>query len=110
MKKFMKGILVALCAVVGLSAGAAASTLSAPVDVETAYAEATTYTTKDVAMMGRIEGWYGNGNFTMNITLGESDWGSETGAKTYAGEGDMNAVLRGMDFFNHIKVGEKTIS
>ena len=36
--------------------------LSLPTPVSTAEA-ATTYTTKDMAMMGSVAGWYGNGNF-----------------------------------------------
>ena len=107
MKKFMKGILVALCAVVGLSAGAAASTLSAPVDVETAYAE-TTYSTKDVAMMGRIAGWYGNGNFEIRLTLGELDHSGASVQKTPSR--DFATMLAELDFFNHIEIAGKTLA
>ena len=76
---------------------------------------ATTYTTKDVAMLGSIAGWYGNGNFTLNVTLGEADWtNADAGVKTYVrGEGmrgDMPGVLNEMDFFNKIEVGGKTLS
>ena len=92
MRKFTKGILAGLCAVVGLTAIAVVPAVSAPVDVETAYAE-TTYTTKDVAMMGRVAGWYGNGNFEIRLTLGECDWGKEKGEKAYA-NGELKTLLR----------------
>ncbi len=82
---------------------------SGPGAITTAQA-AETYTTKDVAMGARVAGWYGNGNFTMNITLGEADWGSQKGTITYQGEHDMPWVLRNMDFFNHIKLGDKTLA
>ena len=85
MRKFTRGILAGLCAVVGFAAVAVAPAVTAPVDVETAYAE-TTYTTKDVAMMGRVAGWYGNGNFEIRLTLGDCDWASESGQKDYSGE------------------------
>ena len=107
MKKFMKGILVALCATVGLSAGAAAGTLSAPVDVETAYAE-TSYTTKDIAMMGRIAGWYGNGNFEIRLTLGELDHSGASVQKTPSG--NLATMLEELDFFNHIEIAGKTLA
>ncbi len=108
MRKFTKGILAGLCAVVGLTAIAVVPAVSAPVDVETAYAE-TTYTTKDVAMMGRVAGWHGNGNFEIRLTLGEADW-TEEAQKSYVGAEDLAWALRGFDFFNHIQVGGKTLA
>ena len=78
------------------------------VDATTATAE-TTYTTKDVAMMGRVAGWHGNGNFEIRLTLGEADW-TEEAQKSYVGSGDLAGALRGLDFFNHIQVGGKTLA
>ena len=109
MRKFKKGILAGICAVVGLTAVAVAPAVTSLVDETTAYAE-TTYATKDVAMLGRVAGWHGNGNFEIRITLGESDWAGESGQKQYAGEGDLPTLLRNMDFFNHIKIGAKTLA
>ena len=112
MKKFTKSILTGLCAVVGLSAGAAVCTLPAQVDVETAYAQAS-YTTKDVAMLGSVAGWYGNGNGELRITLGECDWAGESGQKSFdttLGLGDLPTLLKNLDFFNHIEVGGKTLA
>ena len=107
MRKFTKGILAGLCAVVGLTAIAVVPAVSAPVDVETAYAE-TTYTTKDVAMMGRVAGWYGNGNFEIRLTLGDCDWASESGQKDYSGE--LRTLLKNFDFFNKVKLGDRTLA
>ena len=76
--------------------------------VATTQAEAT-YTTKDVAMMGRVAGWHGNGNFEIRLTLGEADWSTEE-TKTYAGEADLPTALRKLDFFNKIKLGDKTLA
>ena len=108
MRKFTRGILAGLCAVVGFAAVAVAPAVTAPVDVETAYAE-TTYTTKDVAMMGRVAGWHGNGNFEIRLTLGAADW-TEEAQKSYVGSGDLAGALRSLDFFNHIQVGGKTLA
>ena len=78
------------------------------VDATTATAE-TIYTTKDVAMMGRVAGWHGNGNFEIRLTLGEADW-TEEAQKSYVGSGDLAGALRGLDFFNHIQVGGRTLA
>ena len=113
MKKFTKSLLIGLCALVGLSVGGVATgALSAQDDVKTAYA-ASTYTTKDVAMLGSIAGWHGNGNFEIRLTLGECDWASETGQKAYAGTEkfpDLPSLLQDLDLFNYIKVGGKTLA
>ena len=100
MRKFTKGILTGLCAVVGFTAGVAAYEQVATIDdVTTAQADAT-YTTKDIAMLGRIAGWHGNGNFEIRLTLGEADWSGSSAEKTYAGEGDLAGALKKLDFFN----------
>ena len=98
---FLLGIVMCLSVCFGI-------VLSAPkgVDATTATAE-TTYTTKDVAMMGRVAGWYGNGNFEVRITLGECDWVNESGQKNYTG---LRTLLKNLDFFNKIKLGEKTLA
>ena len=51
---------------------------------DTKVASASSYTTKDVAMLGSVSGWYGNGNFEIRLTLGECDWAGESGQKSYA--------------------------
>ena len=74
---------------------------------------ATTYKTKDVAMLGSVAGWHGNGNFEIRLTLGECDWTDVAASgvnPTYAGEGDLPSLLRNLDFFNHIKLGDKTLA
>ncbi len=110
MRKLTKGILTGLCAVVGFSAGAVAFTqVAQSEDVSTAYADAT-YKTKDIAMMGRIAGWYGNGNFEIRLTLGEADWSGSSAQNNYVGEGDLAGALTKLDFFNHIKLGDKTLA
>lgn len=80
---------------------------------DVAKAEAT-YTTKDVAMLGSIAGWYGNGNFEVRLTLGEADWtNADAGQKTFdttKGLGDLPTLLKNLDFFNHIQVGGKTLA
>ena len=75
--------------------------------VQTAEAE-TTYTTKDIAMLGRVAGWYGNGNFEIRLTLGEADWTAEA-KKNYAGTGDLPTLLNNLGFFDHIQLGGKTL-
>ena len=79
--------------------------------------QATTYKTQDVAMMAKIAGWHGtdvapdemtNGNFELDIILGACDWASEDGQKSYSG--DLKALLNGLDFFNKIKLGNKTLA
>ncbi len=67
------------------------------------------YVTKDVAMLARIGGWYGNGNFTLKITLGEADWtNDDAGAKEY--DGDLATLLNKLGLFDHIMVGGKTLA
>ena len=106
MRKFTKGILAGLCAVVGLTAVAVAPAVTAPVDTQTAYA-ATTYTTKDVAMLGRVAGWYGNGNFEIRITLGECDWANEKGQMTGNG---LWEKLNALGLFDHVVLAGKTLA
>ena len=96
---FLLGIVMCLSVCFGVSFAAPKG-----VDATTATAE-TTYTTKDVAMMGRVAGWYGNGNFEIRLTLGDCDWVSESGQKNYNGE--LKTLLRNFDFFNKIKLGDK---
>ena len=105
-RKTVLTLLMGLVMSIALCFGIVFSTPGAPTTVQAAE----TYTTKDVAMGARVAGWYGNGNFTMNITLGEADWGSQKGTITYQGVNDMPWVLRSMDFFNHIKLGDKTLA
>ncbi len=78
---------------------------------DVAKAEAT-YTTKDVAMLGSVAGWYGNGNFEVRLTLGEADWtNADAGQKTFdTTNGDLPTLLKNLDFFNHIQVGGKTLA
>ena len=113
MRKLTKSILIGLCALIGFSVGGTATgILSAQKDVQTVSA-ATTYETKDVAMLGRVAGWYGNGNGTLRITLGECDWASESGQKSFdtsLGLGDLPGLLKSLDFFNHIQLGDKTLA
>ena len=74
---------------------------------------ATTYTTKDVAMLGSVAGWHGNGNFEVRLTLGECDWAGESGKKAFdtnKGLGDLQTLLKNLDFFNKIAVGGKTLA
>ena len=108
MKKWMKTCLAGLCATVGLSAiSVAAVELNQPEDV-VAQADAT-YTTKDIAMMGRVAGWYGNGNFEIRLTLGYADWSGDSAQKNYVGEADLATALNKLGFFDKIKLGDKTL-
>ena len=66
------------------------------------------YEPQDVAMLGRVAGWHGNGNFEIRITLGEKDWTTENGEYAYAGE--LAQLLNKLDFFNKIKLGDKTLA
>ena len=67
------------------------------------------YVTSDVAMFARVAGWYGNGNFTLAVTLGFADWTNEdAGVKTY--DGDLSKLLNKLGFFNYIKLGDKTLA
>ena len=99
---FLLGIVMCLSVCFGVVFAA-----SKDVAATTATAE-TTYTTKDVAMMGRVAGWYGNGNFEIRLTLGDCDWTGESGQKNYNGE--LKNLLRGLDFFNKIKLAGKTLA
>ena len=108
MKKFTKGVLAGLCAVVGCSALAAVTMAPATVETPTAQAEAS-YTTKDIAMMGRVAGWYGNGNFELRLTLGYADWSGSSAQKSYVGEADLATALNKLGFFDKIKLGDKTL-
>ncbi len=74
-------------------------------------ASASTVNTKDVAMLARVAGWYGNGNFEIRFTLGERDWeDADDGQKTYAGANDLPTLLNSFDFFNKVKLGDKTLA
>ena len=79
---------------------------------QTAKAETPTYTTKDVAMLGSVAGWYGNGNFQIRLTLGECDWANESDVETNprSYNGNLSDLLSSLDFFNHIVVGGKTLA
>ena len=109
MRKFNKLFLAGLCTVVGVGAGATACVSAAPDNTVTVNAEESYYT-KDIAMMARVQGWYGNGNFTINFTLGEADWSAQLSGVAYLGEGDMTGLLRKLDFFNKVKMGDKTLA
>ena len=111
MRKFTKGILTGLCAVVGFSAGAVAFTqVAQSEDVSTAYA-ATSYTTKDVAMMAYIDNVYApNGNFHLIVTL--SDLDTETKAEGVAYNtkvDDMPTMFKNFDFFKKVKINGYTL-
>ena len=61
-----------------------------PNKMESTTAQAASYTTKDVAMMGRVAGWYGNGNFEIRFTLGEADWSGSSVQKSYVQANDKS--------------------
>ena len=112
MRKFKKSLIIGLCALFGFSVGATMVNLSTAKNVETVQASAT-YTTKDVAMLGSVAGWHGNGNFEVRLTLGECDWAGESGKKAFdtnKGLGDLQTLLKNLDFFNKIAVGGKTLA
>jgi hypothetical protein len=67
------------------------------------------YVTQDVAMIGRTAGWHGNGNFEIRITLGDFDYTGAEVKKAFEG-GELRTLLTKLDFFNHIKLGEKTLA
>ncbi|MBQ7373489.1 MAG: hypothetical protein IJW64_02860 [Clostridia bacterium] len=111
MRKIKKTLIACLLALFAVTIGFGFSTMQSN---NTAKAETPTYVTKDVAFLGRVAGWHGNGNFEITITLGEVDW-----ARTDAGEKSFNTdlygtdlagVLKSLDFFNKIKLGEKTLA
>ncbi len=104
-KKRIQFILCAIClfATFALTLGVGFTFNSKPQT-----ARAASYTTKDVAMLGRVAGWYGNGNFEITFTLGECDWANESGQKTY--NGNLKDLLASLDFFNKIKLGDKTLA
>ena len=90
MVKARKTLVTALLsAVMGLAVGFGVI-VSSPnsANVPVAQADAS-YTTKDIAMMGSVAGWHGNGNFEIRLTLGESDWGTTGGQQSYKGTGDL---------------------
>ena len=110
MRKLKKSLLIGLCALFGFSVGATMANLSTAKNVETVQASAS-YTTKDVAMLGSVAGWYGNGNFEVRLTLGECDWAGESGEKAFdTTSGDLPGLLTKLDFFNKIEVGGKTLA
>lgn len=109
-KKRIQFILCAIClfATFALTLGVGFTFNSKPQT-----ARAASYTTKDVAMLGRVGGWHGNGNFEIRLTLGETDWTNESGTKTAntsAYGTDLAGILSGLDFFNKIKLGDKTLA
>ena len=110
MVKTRKTLVTALLsAVMGLAVGfgvIVSSPKSANVPVAQA---ATSYTTKDIAMMGRVAGWYGNGNFELRLTLGYADWSGSSAQKSYVGEADLATALNKLGFFDKIKLGDKTL-
>ena len=99
---FLLGIVMSFALMFGVAFALPKSETAAKVKAEN------TYTTKDVAMMGRVAGWYGNGNFEINLTIGECDWAGESGQKNYNGQ--LKNLLNDLDFFNHIKLGDKTLA
>ena len=76
--------------------------------------KAASYKTKDIAMLGSVAGWHGNGNFEIRFTLGEADWTNDDAGKksfdTKKGLGDLPTLLKNLDFFNHVKMGDKTLA
>ena len=86
-----------------------AAVANAKAAIDKLFTAAEIYVTKDVAMLARIGGWYGNGNFTLNITLGEADWtNDDAGEKAY--DGDLTTLLNKLGLFDHIMVGGKTLA
>ncbi len=102
---FLLGIVTCLSLTFGVA-------FALPSIESTQTAKAANYTTKDVAMLGRVAGWHGNGNFEVRITLGECDWAGESGQKTFdTTKGlDLPTLLKNLDFFNRIVVGGKTLA
>ena len=120
MRKIKKTLVTLLIAIFAVTIGAGIATMQ---NKQTASATATTYTTKDVAMMGRIAGWHGNGNFEIRFSLGEGDWdntiadANENGVvngddvhRVNTADGDLKGLLTSLDFFNKVKLGEKTLA
>ena len=107
MRKIKKTLVTLLIAIFAVTLGAGLATMQ---NKQTA--SATNYVTQDVAMMGRVAGWHGNGNFEVRLILGETDWADETGSKDFPAtpEQDLAGLLRSLDFFNKIKLGEKTLA
>ena len=112
MRKIKKTLIACLIAVFALTLSVGFASMQTK---KTANAD--TYVTQDVAMMAKIAGWHGtdvapdemtNGNFELDIILGACDWASEDGQKSYSG--DLKALLNGLDFFNKIKLGNKTLA
>ncbi len=112
MAKMKKTVATILLGALACLAGFFGVVFSAPQTQAVPAAQAaTTYTTKDVAMMGSIAGWHGNGNFEIRLTLGEADWTNENaGQQSYKGTGDLPGLMKKLDLFNHIKVGGKTLA
>ena len=103
---FLLGLAMSFALIFGV-----ASSLPKSAPTTTAEAE-TTYTTKDIAMLGRVAGWYGNGNGEIRLTLGECDWAGESGEKNFdttLGLGDLPTLLKNLGFFDHIQLGGKTL-
>ena len=111
MRKIKKTLLSCLIAIFAVTIGFGFATMQSK---QTAKADNPTYVTKDIAFLGSIAGWYGNGNFEVRLTLGEADWtNADAGQKTFdttKGLGDLPTLLKNLDFFNHIQVGGKTLA
>ena len=120
MRKIKKTLVTLLIAVFAVTLGAGFATMQ---NKQTTKATAITYTAKDVAMMGRIAGWHGNGNFEIRFSLGEGDWDNtiadtnENGVvnnddvhRVNTADGDLKGLLTSLDFFNKVKLGEKTLA
>ncbi len=118
MRKIKKTLIACLLALFAVTIGFGFSTMQSN---NTAKAETPTYVTKDVAMMAKLAGWHGtnetpitNGNFELDIIVGECDWTTETSDQktfdTTVYGTDLAGLLKSLDFFNKIKLGEKTLA
>ncbi len=118
MRKIKKTLLSCLIAIFAVTIGFGFATMQSK---QTANAENPTYVTKDVAMMAKLAGWHGtdetpitNGNFELDIIVGECDWTTETSDQktfdTTVYGTDLAGLLKSLDFFNKIKLGEKTLA
>ena len=110
MKKMLTTILLGFVMCISLCLGVALSTPKMASDT-TAQA-ATTYTTKDVAMMAYIDNAYQpNGNFYLYITLSELDTTTQAeGVGVDTSKGDMPTILRNFDFYNKVKINGYTLA
>lgn len=109
MRKIKKTLLSCLIAIFAVTIGFGFATMQSK---QTAKADNPTYVTKDVGFLATTAGWHGNGNFEVRITLSECDWvganDAQENARAYTGE--LKNLLEELDFFNKLKLGEKTLA